>query len=158
MVNLMAKDIMNTDVLFVGPDWSIGQLADFFCANSISGAPVISDDKKLLGVVSMTDLVRQTSMPGVNSAPDYQEECYIHPSERQYSPAEIESSRIDAQSLVTVHEIMTPVTFNVNEYTKIQDVADAMLRGRIHRVFVTRNESLIGIITTMDLLSAVRDL
>ena len=158
MVNLMAKDIMNPDVLFVGPDWSIGQLADFLCANSISGAPVISDDNKLLGVVSMTDLVRQTSMPGVNSASDYQEECYIHPSERQYSPAEIGSSRIDAQSLVTVREIMTPVTFNVNEYTRIQDVADAMLRGRIHRVFVTRNESLIGIITTMDLLSAVRDL
>ena len=158
MVSLLAKDIMNPDVLSVGPDWSIGQLADFLCANSISGAPVISEDSKLLGVVSMTDLVRQTSMPGINSCLDYEEESYIHPSEKQYFPAEIESSRIDAQSLVTVRDIMTPVTFNVNEYTRIQDVADAMLRGRIHRVFVTNDESLIGIITTMDLLSAVRDL
>ena len=158
MVSLLAKDIMNPDVLSVGPDWSIGQLADFLCANSISGAPVISEDNKLLGVVSMTDLVRQTSMPGVNSCLDFTEEPYIHSSERQYFPAEIESSRIDAQSLVTVRDIMTPVAFNVNEHTRIQDVADAMLRGRIHRVFVTRNESLIGIITSMDLLSAVRDL
>ena len=158
MVSLMAKDIMNPDVLSVGPDWSIGQLADFLCANSISGAPVISEDNKLMGVVSMTDLIRQTSMPGINSCNDSTEEHYIHSSERQYSPEEIESSRIDAQSLVTVRDIMTPVTFNVNEHTRIQDVADAMLRGRIHRVFVTRNESLLGIITTMDLLSAVRDL
>jgi len=158
MVSLLAKDIMNPDVLSVGPDWSIGQLADFLCANSISGAPVISEDSKLLGVVSMTDLVRQASMPGVNSCLASADESYIHSPERQYSPEEIGTSRIDAQSLVNVRDIMTPVTFNVNEYTRIQDVADAMLRGRIHRVFVTRNESLIGIITTMDLLSAIRDL
>ena len=158
MVSLLAKDIMNAGVLSVGPDWSIGQLADFLLANSISGAPVISEENTLLGVVSMTDLVRQTSMPGINSCLEYPEECYIHAPEKQYSPAEIESSRIDTQSLVTVRDIMTPVTFNVNEYTRIQDVADAMLRGRIHRVFVTRDDSLVGIITTMDLLSAVRDL
>lgn len=158
MVSLLAKDIMNPDVLSVGPDWSIGQLADFLCSNSISGAPVISEDNKLLGVVSMTDLVRQASMPGVDSCSGYADESYIHSPERQYSPEEIGTSRIDAQSLVTVRDIMTPVTFNVNEYTRIQDVADAMLRGRIHRVFVTSNESLIGIITSMDLLSAIRDL
>ena len=158
MINVLAKDIMNPDVLSVGPDWSIGQLADFLCANSISGAPVISEDNKLMGVVSMTDLVRQTSMPGINSCNDSTEGPYIHSSEKRYSAEEIEASRIDAQSLITVRDIMTPVTLSVNENTKIQDVADAMLRGQIHRVFVTRKESLIGIITTMDLLSAVRDL
>ncbi len=158
MVSLLAKDIMNRDVLSVGPDWSISQLADFLLSNSISGAPVISEDNKLMGVVSMTDLIRHTSLPAVDACLDLKDECYIHPHESQYSPSEIESSRIDAQSLVTVRDIMTPVTFNVNEYTRIQDVADAMLRGRIHRVFVTRDESLVGIITTMDLLSAVREL
>jgi signal-transduction protein with cAMP-binding, CBS, and nucleotidyltransferase domain len=37
-------------------------------------------------------------------------------------------------------------------------VADAMLRGRIHRVFVTRDGVLVGIITTMDILAAIRDI
>ena len=158
MVSLMAKDIMNRDVLSVGPDWSVSQLADFLLTNSISGVPVISEDNKLMGVVSMTDLVRHTSLPAVDTCTDFKDECYIHPHEKQISPDEIESSHIDAQSLVSVRDIMTPVTFNVNEYTRIQDVADAMLRGQIHRVFVTRDETLVGIITTMDLLSAVRDL
>ena len=158
MVSLLAKDIMNPDVLSVAPDWSIRQLADFFIENAISGAPVISDKNELLGVVSMTDLVRHKSMPGIDSCFEHTEDSYIHSSERHYSPAEIGSSRIDEESLVTVRDIMTSVTFNVNEYTKIQDIADAMLRGRIHRVFVTRNNSLVGIITTMDLLGAVRDL
>lgn len=158
MVNLLAKDIMNPDVLSVGLDWSISQLSDFLVENSISGAPVISEDNKLLGVVSMTDIIRHKSMPGTLTHPDDKADCYIYSPERQYSPAEIESSRIDADALVTVRDIMTPVTFNVNEYSKIQDIADAMLRGRIHRVFVTRNDVLIGIITTMDMLSAIRDL
>lgn len=158
MVTLLAKDIMNPNVLSVGPDWSVRQLADFFIENAISGAPVISEKDKLCGVVSMTDLVRHKSMPGIDSCLEHTEDSYIHSPERHYSPAEIESSRIDAESLVTVRDIMTPVTFNVNEYTKIQDVADAMLRGRIHRVFVTRDNSLVGIISTMDLLSAVRNL
>ncbi len=158
MVNLLAKDIMNPDVLSVGMDWSIRQVADFFIEKCISGAPVISGDNKLLGVVSMTDLIRQKSMPGTIFHSDDIDECYIYSPERQYSPAEIESSRIDSEALVTVRDIMTPVTFNVNEFTKIQDIADAMLRGRIHRVFVTRNEELLGIITTMDMLNAIKGL
>jgi CBS domain-containing protein len=158
MVSLMAKDIMNMDVLSVGPDWSISQLADFLLTNSISGAPVISEDNRLMGVVSMTDLVRHTSLPAVDTCTGIQEECYIHTHQSQISPSEIERSHIDSESLVSVRDIMTPVTFNVNEYTRIQDVADAMLRGRIHRVFVTRDETLVGIITTMDFLSAVREL
>lgn len=158
MVSLLAKDIMNPDVLSVGPDWSVSQIADFFIENSISGAPVISADNKLLGVISMTDLIRQKSMPGTMFHSDDTDDYYIYSPERQYSPAEIESSRIDSDALLTVRDIMTPVTFNVNEFTKIQDIADAMLRGRIHRVFVTRNDVLIGIITTMDMLNAVRGL
>jgi CBS domain-containing protein len=158
MVSLLAKDVMNPDVLSVGPDWSVRQLADFLIENSISGAPVISGNNKLLGVVSMTDLIRQKSMPGTIFDSDDMDDCYIYSPERQYSPAEIESSRIDSEELVTVGDIMTPVAFNVNEFTRIQDIADAMLRGQIHRVFVTRNDVLVGIITTMDMLNAIRGL
>jgi len=158
MTSILAKDIMNPDVLSVGMDWSIDQLADYLIENSISGAPVTSEDGKLMGVVSMTDIVRYKSMPLTDLQSDDTHEYYIHSSERMYSPTEIESFRIDAESLVTVRDIMTFMTFNVNEDTTLQQVADAMLRGRIHRVFVTRDNILVGIITTMDMLSAIRDL
>ena len=158
MISILAKDIMNPDVLSVGMDWSIDQLADYLIENSISGAPVTSEDGNLMGVVSMTDIVRYKSMPLTDLRSDDPHEYYIHSPERMYSPAEIESFRIDAESLVTVRDIMTPMTFNVNEDTTLQQVADAMLRGRIHRVFVTHDNILVGIITTMDMLSAIRDL
>ena len=158
MVDLTAKDIMNQDVLSVGIDWSVDQLANFLIENSISGAPVVSDDGKLAGVVSLTDIVRYRSMPATeNRDEDDIHEYYIHTSELNYSNEEIESFHLDAESLISVRDIMTPRTFNVSEDTKIRNVADAMIRGNIHRVLVTRDETLVGIITTMDMLRIIRD-
>lgn len=158
MRNILAKDIMNRDVLSVGMDWTVDQLADYLVENSISGVPVTSEDGRLLGVVSLTDIVRYKSIPAADSRPNDPHEYYIHCPERKYSPAEIESFRIDAESLVSVRDIMTPMTLTVQEETTMQQVADAMLRGRIHRVFVTRDEMLMGIITTMDILKALQGL
>jgi CBS domain-containing protein len=158
MKNLYAKDIMNPNVLAVGMDWSIEQLANYLIENSISGAPVTSEDGSLLGVVSSTDIVRYRSIPATDVHPGDPHEYYIHCPERKYSPADVESFEIEAESLVTVREIMTPVTLNVQEETPLEQVADAMIRGRIHRVFVTRGKTLVGIITTMDILKAIRDL
>ncbi len=158
MKNLLAKDIMNREVLSVGMDWSIDQLADYLINNSISGAPVTSEDGKLLGVVSLTDIVRYKSMPATDAQSTGPQDSYIHSPERKYSPADIESFPIEAESLVTVREIMTPMTYSVQEETTVQQVADSMMRGRIHRVFVTRDEMLVGIITTMDILRVMQEL
>ncbi|MGH7495293.1 MAG: CBS domain-containing protein [bacterium] len=48
--------------------------------------------------------------------------------------------------------------FTADENTPIQEVADTMLGGRIHRLMVTRNDKIIGIISTMDMLKIIRDL
>ncbi|MBW1765325.1 MAG: CBS domain-containing protein [Deltaproteobacteria bacterium] len=157
MKNLTARDVMNPDVLTIGPDWSIDQLADFFIRNSISGAPVTSSDAKLIGVVSMTDIVKHRTLPQSEAESDGPHEYFIYSHELPYSQADIESVHIESESLVTVREIMTPMTFEVREDTDIRQVADDMIRGRIHRVFVSRDGKLVGIITTMDMLKAIRD-
>jgi CBS domain-containing protein len=157
MVNLMARDIMNQNVLSVGLDWSVDQLADFLVENSISGAPVISEDGKLTGVVSLMDIVRYRSMPVTENKENETHEYYIHTSDLNYSNEEIESFHLDSESLISVRDIMTPRTFTVNEETKIRDIADVMIRGNIHRVLVTRDDTLVGIITTMDMLRIIRD-
>jgi len=157
MERLTAKDVMNKDVLSVGMDWSIEYLTDFLVENGISGAPVTSEDGKLVGVVSLTDIVRHSSLPGtdyrLNSPHDY----YRHGLEHQYAKEDIRSLNIGAEALDTVRDIMTPMIFDVTEDTKVKQVADTMIRGRIHRVFVTRKEKLTGVITTVDMLKVVRD-
>jgi signal-transduction protein with cAMP-binding, CBS, and nucleotidyltransferase domain len=36
-------------------------------------------------------------------------------------------------------------------------MADAMIGGRIHRLIVTRDDQVVGIVTTLDMLKAIRE-
>ena len=71
---------------------------------------------------------------------------------------EIGGFHLETDSLVCVRDIMTPVLFSVPEVAPVQQVADIMIRGRIHRVFVTRDDAVVGVISTLDLLKTIRDL
>jgi CBS domain-containing protein len=157
MKRLTAKDVMNKDVLSVGMDWSIEYLTDFLVENGISGAPVTSVDGKLVGVVSLTDIVRHNSLPGKDSRLHSPYDYYRHGLEHQYAKEDIRSLSIGTEPLDTVRDIMTPMIFDVTEDTKVKQVADTMIRGRIHRVFVTREKKLTGVITTVDMLKVIRN-
>ena len=157
MKKLTAKDVMNKDVLSVGMDWSVEYLTDFLVENGISGAPVTSEDGKLVGVVSLTDIVRHNSLPGKDSRLNSPYDYYRHGLEHQYAKEDIRSLSIETEPLDTVRDIMTPMIFDVNEDTKVKQVADTMIRGRIHRVFVTREQKLAGVITTVDMLEVIRN-
>ncbi len=53
---------------------------------------------------------------------------------------------------------MTPAVFKVSEDTPVQKVADNMIKNRIHRIFVTREETVVGIISSADMLRVIRDM
>lgn len=154
---ITVRDVMRSEVLAAEADWSLDKLAEFLVDHSISGAPVTSADGELVGVVSMTDIVRQNSM--ADSAPnkDTTHDVYLYELERHMSREEIKVFHTEYESPVRVRDIMTPMIFRVSEDTRIQDVAETMLKGRIHRVFVTRGDKLTGIITALDMLQIVRD-
>ena len=52
------RDIMQQHVLQVSPDDPITSVCRMFIDEQISGAPVVSDAGKVVGVVSLTDIVR----------------------------------------------------------------------------------------------------
>jgi CBS domain-containing protein len=83
---------------------------------------------------------------------------YLKELERQYGRQEMASFQVVDEPLVTVREIMTPMIFKVSEDTVVKKVADIMIRNRIHRVFVTREEELVGVIATPDMLKIIRDM
>ena len=157
MNTLTAKDIMTPEILVARADWSLDQLAEFFIDNYISGAPVISEEEELIGVVSLTDIVRHDSFQAhaapVDDIPDY----YLRGLEGRYAREEIATLGLQPESAVVVRDIMTPMVFEVGEDTPIQAIADTMVRGHIHRVFVTRDRRIIGIITALDMLQVIRD-
>jgi predicted transcriptional regulator len=158
MENLTAKDIMNRKVLTVNTELSLQGLTEFLLQNSISGAPVTSRDGKLIGVVSVTDIIRHETVleKGIqfNSRHDY----YVHTVEDRFSHQDLSSLHFGDEPLVTVQDIMTPTILEVGEKDTVQQVADTMIRNRIHRVFVTHEKKPIGIISTGDMLKVIRDM
>ena len=156
MKDLTANQVMTTEVLAVEADWSIERLCEFLIVKSISGASVQSKEGNLIGVVSLSDIVRYDTQPEKDS--QWPHDYYLHALERQCAREEVTSFRIEAEPLKTVRAIMTPMIFQVTEDTPVQQVADMMIKNRIHRVFVTRQEKVVGIISTPDILKIIRDM
>ena len=155
---ITVSDVMRSEVLAAEADWSLDTLAEFLVDNSISGAPVTAADGELVGVVSLTDIVRQNSMTDSAPGADAAHDVYLYELERHMSREDIKVFHAEYESPVQVRDIMTPMIFRVSEDTRIQEVAETMLKGRIHRVFVTRDSKLVGIVTALDMLQVIRDL
>ncbi len=156
MRRLTAKQVMTSEVLAVEADWSSERLCEFLIVKSISGAPVQSREGNLIGVVSLTDIVQYDTQP--EKDPQWPHDYYLHALERQCAREEAASFRIEAEPLRTVRAIMTSKIFQVTEDTPVQQVADMMIKNRIHRIFVTRDEKVVGIISTPDMLKVIRDM
>jgi CBS domain-containing protein len=149
-------DIMRSDVLAAGADWPLETLADFLVDNGISGAPVTNQDGELVGVVSLTDIVRQSSMSNSHADTGAAHDVYLYELESHMSREELRVFHTREESPVLVSDIMTPMIFRVDRDTSLQEVAETMLKGRIHRVFVTEGSRLTGIVTALDMLEVIR--
>jgi len=158
MENLTAKDIMNPEVLTVNSDLSIQGLADFLFQNAISGAPVISEDGKMIGAVSVTDILRHETVPEKGVQFNNHNDHYVHTTTGRFSHQDLDALHFTDGAPATVSDIMTSRILVVEENDTAQRVADTMIKNRIHRVFVTRNERPIGIISTADMLKIIRDM
>lgn len=155
---MTVADIMRSEVLAAGVDWSLETLADFLVDNSISGAPVTTQNGELVGVVSLTDIVRQSSMGNSHTESGSTHDVYLYELESQMSRDEIRVFHAQEDSTVRVSDIMTPMIFRVDPDTSLQEIAETMLKGRIHRVFVTEDGRLTGIVTALDMLQVIRDI
>lgn len=158
MKKITAKDVMNAHVISVPADWTIEELAQFFVDKAITGAPVADDSGRFIGVVSTTDIARRDGLSETRLRADEPHDYYLHGWEGRLSPEELSSFHIEQPPQGTVREIMTPMIFKVDENTLVQEIADMMITGRIHRLLVTHGERVVGIVTTMDMLKVVRDM
>jgi CBS domain-containing protein len=155
---MAVSDVMQREVLAAEGHWSLEELADFLIDNGISGAPVVGENDRLVGVVSLTDIVRQNRLQDQSAERPDTHDVYLFDLDRRLGREEMREMHIQVESDVQVRDIMTPMIFSVSEDAALQEVADTMLKGRIHRVFVTRDGKLSGIVTALDMLKVIRDL
>ena len=147
-----AADVMTANPWSIRDEASVKEAVIFLTDRRISAAPVINEAGRPVGVVSEADILRyeREHVEHLHPVPDYylRSELTLASGERLGKDFEVE---IPDDSKVA--DIMTPVIYSVRPETPVEDVVDQLVTRRIHRLFVVdRDGSLIGVITTLDLL------
>ena len=88
-----------------------------------------------------SDIVRDESQP----------DFYVRGWEEIYNREEVAGLHIEHSELL-VRDILNPAVYSVPEDTEVSEVAEEMIRGRLHRMFVSRGDELAGIISTSDFM------
>ncbi len=152
----IARDIMRRMVMAVPASLTVQELATFLIDHEISGAPVEDSSGGLIGVVTVTDITNSVSMGGKrlsDRSPDNEE---AHGWEDSLSLEDIDELHVEDGDL-TVGDIMTSTVLTADASNSVAKLAEIMLEAHLHRVLITENESVVGIVTSSDLLRLLVD-
>jgi CBS domain-containing protein len=138
-------DVMNTDVVTVGPGAPLRDVARLLVERRISGVPVLDDDGTVLGVVSEADiLVKERGRDGGASL-----------FERVFE-LDTQSEKFGARDAA---DAMTTPAVTIRPTRSVSEAASLMLERSVNRLpVVDTHGKLLGIVTRADLVRAfVRD-
>lgn len=149
-MNKTVTEIMTPSPLTVTPTTPLKEAISILAKNQLSGLPVVDEDKKLVGVISESDLMWQET--GVEPPPYIMildSVIYLE----NLSRYENEIHKALGQ---TVGEVMTkkPITINLNDTVK--RAAQIFHDKKISRLPVIDNDdNVVGIITQGDIIRAM---
>jgi CBS domain-containing protein len=151
MQALLARDVMTRDVVCVRSATNLRELEKIFLEKRISGAPVVDEGGRLVGVISQTDLVYYHLTRGDRPfhGSDFYRSAQI---ERAFEGA---GYQIEDYDIGLVGEVMTPVVHTASPETPVIDLARLMAEKRVHRMIVIEGEKVVGLVSAMDLLQVI---
>lgn len=160
----LVSEIMTNDVLCVREDVGVETIRLLFVEKGISGAPVVDDQGKPVGVISKTDLVRD--LPAILRNAPVTDEVESEPkndvewrigdgASRPLAPG-FHTERLPA---TTVWEIMMPLAFTLSMDATVAQAAALMAHEGIHRIVIVGTDGTVaGILTSLDVARWVGEL
>jgi signal transduction histidine kinase/ActR/RegA family two-component response regulator len=129
-------DVMNREVISVCADVGIDTVEELLLACDLAGVPVVDPDRRLVGYVTMIDLVRERHDRGDIESPE----------DLRWGFHTVVPSR-------SVSELMIPVPFELQESCSVATAIELMTARHLHHVPVVSDDGiLVGIFTTSDAL------
>jgi CBS domain-containing protein len=136
-----AEDIMTTDVVVVHPKDTLHQVSRKLAENNTSGAPVVDDIERIVGIVSEHDIVSYLSII---------EDKEVEVVDTTKLP---HMAHIYLQaSAMPVEEVMTTEIVTAKPETKIEILARLMTENNINRVPIVVKGKLVGMVSRIDIL------
>lgn len=146
-----ASDVMTRKVISVTPDTPVTEVARILYSNHISGLPVLTEDERLVGIVSEGDLMTHVGAVG----PDTSHRSWWLGMFADSASSAAEYSRTHAR---ITRDVMSAKVVTVDENTPLREVARLLEKKRIKRVPVMRGNQMVGILTRANLVQALASL
>ena len=137
---MRVQEIMTSDVLTIGPEAEIRDVARIFVEHGISGLPVCGAQREILGVVSEGDILFKEQGPRGQS---------VLSRFGGKAPKELEKALA-----IKVSEAMTAPAITISRYSSVAEAARLMSEHGINRLPVVKRRELVGIVTRTDLVRA----
>jgi len=138
---MRVADVMTTEVLTVTPETPLKQVAEMLASRGISGAPVVDEERHVLGVVSEADIIvkeRRVSQPDT-----------LH---RLFHRTNGTTAK---RAATTAGQAMTSPAVTVTAGRRVDVAAALMLDRQVNRLpVVDEHDVLVGIVTRADLVRA----
>ncbi len=147
---MLVKDLMTKNVVAVKPSMDVHQLAELFMKKDISGAPVVDEEGKFLGVVLEESLVFQNKNVHLPTFVNLAGAILSFGAHR----FEEELKKITGSK---VSDIMETKALTLSPETPIEDVATMMIEKNIHYFPVLEKGALVGVITKKDIVRGIAE-
>ena len=146
-----ASDVMVTNVIAVGSNASVQEVADILLTNRISAAPVVDDHGELIGIISEGDLIRR-AQSGTERHRSWRLEIIASESKEDLAIEYVKSHASKVGDVMT-HEVIT-----ATPGTPLRDVAALLEKNRIKRVPIVERGKMVGIVSRANLVQALATL
>ena len=144
-----AADVMVTNVITVGLDACLQDVAHLLLTNRISAVPVVDNDGKVVGIVSEGDLMRRAEA-GTGRRRSWWLSL-LTGKEGLAAQYVKEHSR-------KVADVMTRDVITATPDTPLQDIANILEKNSIKRVPIIEDGKMVGLVSRANLLQALASL
>lgn len=154
---ITVEEAMQTDVIKFKDVDTISYVSNVLREKKISGAPIVDEDDKVIGIVSEGDIMRliEVHSPNINLILPAPLDLIELPVRMRLELDEMAEGVAKAAS-VLIGEIMTKKVISIKTDASISDAAEIMDSNKINRLPVLdKNAKLIGIITRGDIIGAL---
>lgn len=157
---MAASDIMQRDVVTVGPADTLREAMSLMTENHVAGLPVMNAKSRCVGVISASDILsyEQDHADLVAESNDDMAQHFNADTQR-WESVRVSSFALEEFGDVRVDDVMSRDLISVERTTPLSEVAKTMRAAKIHRVLVLDEEqSLYGVISAVDFVALFAEL
>ncbi len=138
-----AQEAMTKDVVTVGPEATVGEIAALLVRHRISAIPVVAENNQVVGIVSQTDLGHRSE-----TGTEKRRKWWLD----LFADADSMARDFVKSHGMRARDVMTRFIVSVGTTTPLAEVSEILDTHRIRQVPVLDGGKLVGMISRADLV------